>query len=207
MSDEIVREYLNKDEPANNLMLLVNPFTKLSGWPALALGLLVVAATLVVEMRGGIRYDGIMDVHVGRGVALEPLADWLIVALLFLIGGLIWAPKTQSFMDYFGMSALGRLPFVLVGLIWTVPALRDPVMALASVNPTQIVSYLLDSGVLPWIVGGSIITMLIMTWGLFLNFFALREASGMKTGRAIGVYVGVIVVGEIISKAVACAVT
>jgi len=181
-------------------MLLFDPFTLLSGGSALLVGLLVVAATVLVAARGQIRYDGIMDVHLGRGPAAEPIVQWLVVALLYLLGGLVWAPKTQSYLDYFGMSAVGRLPFVLVGLIWALPALRGPVAALASVEPTQVMSHLMDSGVLPWIVGGAIITTLVMLWGLFLNFFALREASGMPTGRAIGVYIGVIAVGEIAGK-------
>jgi len=64
MSDEMVREYLQRDN-ATTASPLVNPFTRLSGGPALVLGLLIVAATVAVAVLGKVHYDGLMDVHVG----------------------------------------------------------------------------------------------------------------------------------------------
>lgn len=201
MSDDIVREYLTREAPRNRLMLLVNPFTRLSGSRALVVGLAIVLATVAVAILGNVRYDGIADLHTGQGAPLEPVLDWLTVALLFLVGGLIWAPKTQSHLDYFGMSAVGRLPFVLVGLIWMRPALGQLLDPLMHLNPASPPNLMALPG-FPWIVAGGLVTMLLMAWGLFLNFFALREASGMKTDRAVLVYAGVVVLGEIISKVI-----
>jgi len=211
MSDELVREYLNKDEPTSRGMLLVNPFTRLSGWPALGVGLIIVLATAAVAVFGRVHYDGIMDVHVGRIVpagifAAEAFLDWLVVAVLFWIAGAAFGAGARRVVDYFAMSAIGRLPFVLVGLCWMDSALGRFLKSLENIQATQILSYLQQTGALPWVIGGGLLTMLIMLWGLFLNFFALREASGMKTGKAVGVYAGVIVAGEVISKLIALAV-
>lgn len=207
MSDDMVRGYLTKDQPASNLMLLANPFTKLAGWPALGLGLLIVAATVAVAVAGRVLYDGIMDVHVLLAVpswtlAILPLADWLIVALLFLLAGMIWGARPQRVVDYFGMSALGRLPFLLVGLLWMEPILgrfTPALMKLAQTTPGTTPDFAAIPG-FAWIVLGGFATMAIMLWGLFLNFFALREASGMKVSLAIRAYIGIIIIGEIVSK-------
>ncbi|MHB8996978.1 MAG: hypothetical protein ACYC63_17170 [Armatimonadota bacterium] len=207
MSDDMVRGYLTKDQPASKLMLLINPFTKLAGWPALGLGLLVVAATVAIAVAGRVLYDGIMDVHVGLAVpswvlAILPLADWLIVAILFLLAGMIWGAKPQRVVDYFGMSALGRLPFLLVGLLWMEPVLgrfTPALMKLAQTTPGATPDFAAIPG-FAWIVLGGVATMAIMLWGLFLNFFALREASGMKINLAIRAYIGIIIIGEILSK-------
>ena len=34
-----------------------------------------------------------------------------------------------------------------------------------------------------------------MLWGMFLNYFAMRESGGIPSHRAIPVYIGVIIVG------------
>lgn len=209
MSDEIVRDYLKKDEPSP-LMLLVNPFTRLAGWPALIVGLLVLAATVAVAVFGRIHFDGIVDVHAGmlataRVLAIEPIADWLIVALLFLLAGRLWGPQTQRVADHFAMSAIGRLPFAIVGLMWTERALGHlmaPLLQAALTQQKTPPDFAAIPG-LPWLIIGGFVTMAIMAWGLFLNFFALREASGMKTDRAVLAYIGVVVIGEILSKTMA----
>lgn len=207
MSDEMVRGYLTKDEPKDKWLLLVNPFTKLSGALALGLGLLAVAATVAIAVLGQVHFDGIMDVHAGMTAsatvfALEPLIDWLVVAVLFLAAGLLWGARPQRVIDYFANSALGRLPFALVGLLWIDPLLGHflpGLLKLAQVSPGAKPDLAAVPG-LPWLAVGGMITMLLMVWGLFLNFFALREASGMKLPRAIWVYVLIIIIGEIISK-------
>lgn len=209
MSDEIVREYLRKDEVGSPLMLLVNPFTRLAGWPALITGLAVVAATVAVAVLGHIHFDGIMDVHAGIlapawVLACEAVADWLIVAVLFLTAGLIWGPKTQRTIDHFAMSAVGRLPFAIVGLLWTERALGHlmaPLLQAVLTHTKTPPNFAAIPG-LPWLLLGGFATMALMGWGLFLNFFALREASGMKTDRTVLAYIGVILVGEVLSKAV-----
>jgi hypothetical protein len=129
------------------------------------------------------------------------------VALLFLVAGLIWGSRPQNLVDYFGMSGIGRLPFLFVGLLWNEGALGRylaPLAQLATSNPAHPPDLAAIPG-LPWIVLGGIITMLVMVWGLFLNFFALREASGMKTARAIGAFAAIVIVGEIISKLIVAA--
>lgn len=207
MSDELVREYLKQDEPRDRWLLGVNPFTRLAGGAALGLGLLVVAATVAIAVLGQVHFDGIMDVHAGMTApavvfALEPVIDWLVVAVLFLIVGSVWGARPQRVIDYFANSALGRLPLVLVGLLWIDPLLGrflPGLVKLAQTAGSAPPNFAVLPG-LPWIVLGSIITMLLMAWGLFLNFFALREASGMKLPRALWVYALVVILGEVISK-------
>lgn len=209
MSDEMVRDYLRQEPPANKLLLLVNPFPRLTGLAGPLLGLLSVAATVAVGVYGQVHYDGIWDVHAGMeasrtALALEPLADWLVVAALFLVCGMLLGPKPQRLVDYLTHSAIGRLPFVVVGLLWTDPLLGRLLPGIMKLAPAPAGPQALTSVPgLPFLIIGAIITMLVMFWGLFLNFFALREASGMKTGRALAAFAVICVLGEIISKFIA----
>jgi hypothetical protein len=55
---------------------------------------------------------------------------------------------------------------------------------------------------LVWLIVGGFAAMLIMIWGAFVNYFALKEASGMTTERAVPVYILGAIVAEVISKVV-----
>jgi hypothetical protein len=214
MGDDAVRQYLHKDEPRGlwgTLWLCVNPFTRLDGWTALGLGLLVVAGTAVVAVFGRVHFDGVMDLHVGAGArpwffAFEALADWLIVALIFWAAAAIFSRSKPRALDFFGMLGIGRLPFLIAGAVWIRPILGGLMdgltraLALGLAQPGQIMQQLATVPGIGWIVVGACVTMVIMLWGLFLNFFAVREASGMATGPAVGLFAGGAIVAEILSK-------
>ncbi|MEI6503857.1 MAG: hypothetical protein WCP21_22830 [Armatimonadota bacterium] len=157
------------------------------------------------EFGGGLAYYG-GRLYVTTGFAavfaLEPVIDWLVVAVLFLIAGLALGPKPQRIGDYFANAAVGRLPFVLVGLLWIDPLLGRFLPGLLKLAQTagSAPPNLAAVPGLTWLAVGGMITMLLMAWGLFLNFFALREASGMKMPHAVWVYALAVIMGEVVSK-------
>jgi hypothetical protein len=218
MSDEVVRQYLRKDEPRGiwgTLWLCVNPFTRVDGWPALGWGVFIVAATAVVAIRAQVNFDGVMDLHVNPAfhapawfLAFEGVADWLIVALLFWAAGAIFARPRPRGLDFLGMLAIGRLPFLLSGIL-LLPSLLGKLMGpLTTIltqtaqHPDQLLQQIMTVPGIWWIMVGMAVMMALMLWGAFLNFFAVKEASGLETGPAIGVYVAGVIVAESISKIV-----
>jgi hypothetical protein len=215
MGDEAVREYLHREGPRGvwgSLWLCVNPFTRLDGWNAMAVGLFVVAGTVAVAIGGHVHFDGVMDLHVGRITsawffAYEALADWLIVALIFWAGAAIFARKTKPrALDFFGMLGVGRLPFLMSGLLFLpglLGGLMDEVNKVVQqglAHPDQLMSQLLAMPGFVWLVVGIGVMMAIFLWGMFLNYFAVREASGMEIGPAVGLFIGGTILAEIVSK-------
>lgn len=215
MGDDAVREYLHREEPEGvwgTLWLCVNPFTRLDGWTSLLVGVLVVVGTVAVAIGGRVHFDGVMDLHVGRITpawffASEALADWLIVSLVFWAGAAIFARKTKPrAVDFFGMLGVGRLPFLLSGLLFMpgmLGGLANAVGRAATQNlahPEQILAQMAAVPGFWWFVVGTIVMMGIMLWGMFLNYFAVREASGMEIGPAVGLFIGGTILAEVISK-------
>lgn len=211
MSDEVVQKYLRPNGPRGVgrwLMLLVNPFTYVAGWQALGWGLVVLAATVAVAVTGRIHYDGVMDMHIspvkapGWLYAFEPVADWLIVALVFWLAGRIFSQSKQRGIDYFGTTAVARLPYLVAGLLW-MPSLlgrfAEPLSRMAGAGE-QILEQFMGLPGLPWLIIGLLTTMVLVAWLAVINYFALKESSGMTHTRALGVFVGAAIVAEIVSK-------
>jgi len=212
MSEQDLQAYLQKDEPRGStrwLRLLVNPFTRVAGWQALGWGALVVAGTAALAAVGNVAYDGVADLHVPPHplpawfMAFMAVADWLVVALCFLLAGKLFSRSRQRVVDYFGATALGRFPYLLAGVLCSPPLLGG---ILAQVNtafvgdPEQMTQRLLQLPGFAWLVVGSLFLCALVAWLGVLNFFALKECSGMKVGRALAVYFPTALVAEVVSK-------
>jgi len=211
MNDEMVQRYLRQNGPegvSGWLMLLINPFTYVAGWSALGWGLVVLAATVAVAVTGRIHYDGVADMHIspvtapGWLYALQPVADWLIVALVFWLAGRIFSRSKQRGIDYLGTTALARAPYLIAGILW-MPALlggvMEPLNEMTGSND-QILKQFLSVPGLPWLIIGMLITLVLVAWLAVINYFALKESSGMRHTRALGVFLGAALVAEIVSK-------
>ena len=44
---------------------LINPFTRIAGWQALVIGIVIMTLTAVVGKINGVAFDGVLDVHTG----------------------------------------------------------------------------------------------------------------------------------------------
>ncbi len=211
MNNEIVQRYVRgNDQPGVGrwLMLLVNPFTYVAGWQALGWGLLVLAATIAVAVTGRIHYDGVADMHISPVeapewfYAFEPVADWLMVALVFWLAGRVFSRSRQRAIDYFGTTAVARLPYLIVGALW-MPSLlgrfAEPLSRMAGAGEQMSEQFMSVPG-LPWLIIGILITLLLVAWLAVINYFALKESSGMSPGRALAVFIGAAIVAEIFSK-------
>lgn len=190
------------------MMLLINPFTYVAGWRALGWGLVVLAATIAVAVTGRIHYDGVMDLHVspvtapGWLYACQPVADWLVVALVFWLAGRVFSRSKQRGIDYFGTTAMARFPYLIAGILW-MPALlgrfAEPLSKMAGTHE-HILEELISLPGLPWFIIGVLITLVLVAWLAVISYFALKESSGMRHTRALGVFLGAALVAEIVSK-------
>ena len=212
MSEQELKAYLQKDEPQGSarwLRLLVNPFTRVAGWQGLGWGLLVVAATAALAAAGNVAYDGVADLHIpfhplpAWFLAFMAVADWLIVALLFLVAGKLFSRSRQRVVDYFGATALGRFPYLLAGVLCS-PPLLGRILAQVNTalvgNPEQMTQRLLQLPGFAWLVVGTLFLCVLGAWLGVLNFFALKECSGMKVGRALAVFFPTALVAEVVTK-------
>lgn len=196
---------------------LFNPFHYLAGWGALGVGLAGLAAASLVGAAGHVHFDGVLDMHMGAHAPMwvfwaENAIDWLVMALLTLLSGLIFSKSHIRVIDAFGTQALARFPSLLMALIVSLPGTRQVTDALAHVidSPAMLgdvqalVRHLVSFGVTPvdWAqFAVSLLLALVLTiWMIVLMYRAWATTCNFSGPGAVGGFVGLVLIGEIVSK-------
>ena len=93
-----------------HLKLLYNPFERIAGLPALGWGMLGLVASTVINFYSGFHYYGLISCGPAPLTAFwtyaaEVAAVWLVLALIFYIGGLLLSKSKIRVVDVFGTIA------------------------------------------------------------------------------------------------------
>lgn len=162
--------------------LFLNPFTRIAGWPALAVGMAVMALTAVAGSLSGIICDGAIDIHYAshtmREAFVAQAVAWLSVFVMLLVAGLCFARTKFRVIDLAGTAALSRLPLLLVVVLGFLPIMRD--------GGNMLVFILICVAAIGWMI----------VW--MYNGYALScRLSGLRGGLS---FAGALIGGEVLSK-------
>ncbi len=199
-----------KTMPINRVFsILVNPFQKIAGFSALALGLVVIVAMSYLGTTAGLHFPGAIDLSsialaTKAGIKFsflllvyQNLVSWLIVALIYLAIAIVLRQKRIRIVDFFGTVALSRFPFLLlVGLI-SIMRLIHP----SSGAVIDTYNAALHPSIAAMIIFFSV--NLCSVWQVITYFYALKESSGL-TGKKLWIGFAVaIILAEFIASSVA----
>jgi hypothetical protein len=186
-------------------LLLFNPFVYIAGAQALFLGW---AAILAAGLLGAMRhthFDGVLDVHSGATVPLwvflsEGMIDWLCLAGVLLIIGRIASKTSFRSIDVLGTQALARWPTLFVSLVtlpsgfqrfgnYLVERLQNP-GAKPEFNTTDAAVFC-----------AAVLAIIVITcWVVVLMYKAYSVSCNLTGGKAIGTFIGGLILSEIVSK-------
>lgn len=176
---------INKDKLGKYLF---NPFIYLSDYKALTIGILFILLAGYIGSFGNAYFDGVLDVHLGskRPIGyylIIGVIDWLCLATVLLLLGLIVKKTKCRMIDIFGTQALARWPSVFSGLA----------VALIKSDPIRIT---LSSIII------SILLVLFICWMVVLMYNSYKISFDLKGVRLYGTFIAGIIVAEIISKVI-----
>lgn len=168
------------------IQFLVNPFVKIAGYKALALGLLLLFISSFLASFNGIHFDGVLDVHLG-GVTgwivplLENLYNLIILYLFALILCKIFSSSHFRIIDILGTIALSRGPLVLASSVGFLDINTN--------DPYDIMNIIIG-----------FVMLFFVVWTLILLFHSLRISANLKGIQLWTVFLITVIGGEIISK-------
>lgn len=183
---------------------LFNPFVYIAGGKALVLGLAGIFLAGFFGAFTNTHFDGVLDTHTGAGAPLwlflaEGVVDWLCLGLVLLIAGRIISRTSFRTIDLLGTQALARWPAILIALA-TLPKgfarfsnsileqIRDG--KTIAFNTVDAVTFLIAVGVM----------LVLVIWMVALMYRSFSVSCNVAGGRAIGVFIGGVIVAEILSK-------
>ena len=113
---------MNSTTEKKPLTLLFNPFFYVAGGKALGIGLAAILLAGLIGALGNAHFDGVLDTHAGAHAPLwfflaEGIIDWLCLAAVLLVLGLVASKTTFRALDVLGTQALSRWPTVLLAFL------------------------------------------------------------------------------------------
>ena len=186
-------------------LLLFNPFVYIAGAQALFLGWAAILAAGLLGAMSHTHLDGVLDVHSGAHVPLwvflsEGMIDWLCLAGVLLIIGRITSRTSFRSIDVLGTQALARWPTLFVSLV-TLPRGFQRF-------GNYLAEQLLKPGAKPEfntadaaVFCAAVLAIVLLTcWVVVLMYKAYSVSCNVTGGKAIGTFIGGLVLAEILSK-------
>jgi len=186
-------------------MWLFNPFHRVAGGKALALGIVSLLAAALLGSLGNAHFDGVLDFHQGPSAPVglyvcEGLVDWLALSIPLLLTGKLILRSRGRIVDVLGTQALARFPSVLTAGLALLPPHRRIIQQLTSgqvQNLRDLQAQPPDMIVFAMVV---LVIILMTIWMVALMYRAFSVSCNLRGGKAIGVFIGALIAGEVISK-------
>lgn len=177
--------------------LMINPFTRIAGWQALGLGLVIVVLTGITGTFSHVAFDGVIDMHLTQELTPEHSFEFLAIdivslVLVMTITGFIIS-KGFRFIDILGTMTLAKAPYLILAIAgyFTVSPDINEIMK----NPFivfQSVSFIILT----------LLSVPITIWTIILMFNALKTSCGVKGSKLTIAFIIALLISEIISKIV-----
>ena len=179
---------------------LFNPFVRIAGGQALAVGLAVIFVSGLAASAGGVHFDGLLDFHPGfrvsfRVAVIEGLVNWSVITVLLWLVSLLIAPRTVRLVDIAGTQALARWPLLLAALACIPPAVRQGNEELAA---GALEGRFVTPQTANIVVG--LLALACAIWMVWLMWKAFSVSCNQRGGRAVAIFVASVLAGEAATK-------
>jgi hypothetical protein len=186
---------------------LFRPFTYIAGWQALLLGVAALLASSAIGSFSDTHFDGVIDMHTGAHTPLwiflcEGLVDWVSLAIILLIFGVIISKTKFRVVDLLGTQALSRWP-TIISAIFAIPTAsaskRVGEYLLAMIrNPANLPP--VSHSDVAIVVAYGVLVILMICWFIALAYRSYSISCNIKGGKAIGTFIAAILIAEVLSK-------
>ena len=165
--------------------LLFNPFERIAGWKALAIGICFMSLTAVLGKINNLLFDGILNVtplphSYGEAFYAQGI-NWVVLSLIMWIAGKLFSKSNIRILDIAGTIALSRTPlllFVFAGFLPFFPSDLSDIYKLLLFN-------------LIYIIPG--------IWMVALMYRAYSISCNMKGTRGVLSFTGALIAAEFLS--------
>lgn len=165
----------------------INPFRYMSLRTALCWGLAALILTSVFVWQVGLRLTSLTQInYLGERLwasTLRQVVVWLLFSVVLYIIGIIASRSKVRFMDVAAFNLFARLPFDLSLLIFAIPTVRSVMALIAEGSLDTAMQYM---GVLTTM---SIVMMIFIVWYYVWSYNAFSEATNLKGGKGVGLFI------------------
>lgn len=176
---------------------LINPFRYLPLRQALCWGIVALILMSVFCWQVGLRMSSITQINYAGGslmsATLQQLIAWLLFAVVLYAVGAVVSKSKVRFWDVAAFNLFARIPFDLSLLMFAIPSVRS-IMGLITDGSFETALQYMN---LLMVVG--LVSMLFSIWYFFWSYKAFAEATNIKNGRGVAIFVLTFVVVYLVS--------
>ncbi|MDR2038018.1 MAG: DUF3887 domain-containing protein [Bacteroidales bacterium] len=167
---------------------LVNPFQKIAGWRALGLGIVIMLATAIFGKINHMFFDGVLDVHTlshsfAEAFAAQAINLISVFIVMWLAGALFSRSKIRP-IDIAGTMALSRAPMLFLALVGFLPIVPESIFDMLQTAIFVVICFI------------------FVVWMITLMYHAFIVSCNIRGTRGNIVFIGALLVAEIISKCI-----
>lgn len=184
--------------------LILNPFVKIAGWPALLWGVAGLVASVFISYYSGYHWHGLLQFgpaadHSILRYTIEHGVVWLVPSLIFYICGLVFSKSKIRVIDVFGTMAFAQLPFIGMNLFFLTPPMQRLNEIDFNLPLNEIMEIFRQPSIMTamWI---SVLAILFLAWVLVWMFKALKISTNLKGTILIISYCVGVFGGDIICR-------
>lgn len=184
---------------------LFNPFRFIAGFQALFFGSGIILISAFIGFLGNTHFDGVLDVHKGLKTSLwfflaEGLIDWLTIAILLFLFGLIVSRASWRMIDVLGTQALARWPYLITSIVMLPKANERFGIYLISRFTSPSGSAILNYADMCIFIFAMIVVVLMAVWMVALMYRAYTVSCNIRGTRAIVTFIVGLIGAEVLSK-------
>ena len=176
---------------------LFNPFVRVGGEQALAIGLGVIVVCGLAAAAADVHFGGLLRLHTGSSVSfwvpvVEGLVIWSVMSVLFVLVSVLVAPRTVRLVDIAGTQALARTPLLFAALAHLPAPVRE--------GNREFVAAALEGRLVPPTAAASVAGLIggvCAIWMVQLMWKAFSISCHQRGGRAVMVFLAVVIVGHL----------
>lgn len=176
---------------------LINPFRYLPLRQALCWGIVALILMSVFCWQVGLRMSSITQINYAGGslmsATLQQLIAWLLFAVVLYVVGAVVSKSKVRFWDVAAFNLFARIPFDLSLLMFAIPSVRSVTGLITDGSFETAMQYMN----LLMVVG--LVSMLFSIWYFFWSYKAFAEATNIKNGRGVAIFVLTFVVAYLVS--------
>ena len=186
---------------------LFNPFIRIGGGQALAIGLTAIVLSGLAAAAADMHFSGLLDF---RGVSpapywvpvVEGLVNWSSISVILAAVSLLIAPRTVRLIDIAGTQALARAPLLPAALVVALPPVRDGNQELTEFARAALDGRMETPAPVSLVVGltAGLLVIACVVWMVGLMWKAFSVSCNQRGGRAVAIFVGAIIVGQMATQ-------
>ena len=179
---------------------ILNPFRYLPLRQAICWGIAALILTAIFCWQIGLRMTSITQINYAGGslasATLQQIVAWLLFAVVLYGAGVLFSRSKVRFWDVAAFNLFARIPFDLSLLIFAVPMVRSVVGLIYDGSIATAMEYVNLLSVI------SLVAMVTVAWYFYWSYKAFAEATNLKNGRGVAIFIVCYMLSYILSGVV-----